>query len=102
MAVTGSRYSVKKMEKKVGLDTLKRVAYNFIAGINKEVFIKTFDSEEEAKNGRSKIRIETGQSTIKEGNRHECKIDQLESPRITRFNDYHAVYFLAYPVCISN
>jgi hypothetical protein len=33
----------------IGLDTLKRVAYNLIVGTNKDVFIKAFESEEEAK-----------------------------------------------------
>lgn len=32
----------------IGLDTLKRIAYNFIAGSNKS-FIRAFESEEEAK-----------------------------------------------------
>lgn len=32
----------------IGLDTLKRIAYNFIAGSNK-TFIRAFESEEEAK-----------------------------------------------------
>lgn len=32
----------------IGLDTLKRIAYNFIAGSNKS-FIRAFETEEEAK-----------------------------------------------------